>query len=88
MRVAPPLELQDSAAAAASESAARDLRDPFAPAHAWFAARGMTPEAVDQATPEAWAELEAAFFAQTSHPLEALLNAIARHAPSRAGKAS
>ena len=53
-----------------------------------LAARGMTPEAVDQAAPEAWGELEAAFFAQTGHPLEALLNAIARHAPPKAGHTS
>ena len=53
-----------------------------------LAARGLTPEAVDQASPEAWADLETAFFAQTGHPFEALLNAIARHAPPQAGQTS
>ena len=53
-----------------------------------LAARGLTPEAVDQASPEAWADLETAFFAQTGHPFEALLNTIARHAPPQAGQTS
>ena len=51
-----------------------------------LAARGLTPEAVDHLSPDAWRELETSFFAQTGHPFEALLSAIAMNAPDRAGR--
>ena len=81
----------ESDLAAATQTLAKLPHDAlFALWQAWLdllADRGLTPEAVAQASPEAWAELETAFFVQTGHPFEALLAAINANAPPQAGDA-